>query len=271
MPKSDAVDRHIEDKFYDIVKEEGYSGVPVNWIRENGELSLNLGDISSLIECGKVFSKFSWAKGTSGNLSFRYKRGIGVTATKTELGKLIEKDIVEVTNIHYDSAAPTVVYRKKGEGKPTSEVLAHWEIYKTAPEINVILHGHDNFTTMRAKVIAAASPDKTGITKMDRVQGTREFAYDLKELLEEKSTRRYLISKQHGFFSLGNNFYEALAYAKAVHLITSFAKTPIELRRKIDYLIPDWLQGKASKATDKLEWLVDIYVKASCFKKRLLG
>lgn len=263
-------EEQIEDKFYDRVKKEGYSCVPVNWIREEGMLSLNPEWVRELIECGKVFSNLSWANGTSGNLSFRSERSIGVTATKTELGKLIESDIVEVTNVHYNSEFPTVVYRKYGEGKPTSEVLAHWEIYKTAPEIKVILHGHDNFTTRRGKVIAAHSRDRTGITKVDRVQGTREFAFDLKELLEERPTRRYLISKQHGVFSLGKDFDEALGYAEAVHSITSYARLPIEMRRKIDHLIPSWLQGITTLATDKLEGLVDMYIIARRFKKRIL-
>lgn len=249
------------DKFYDQVKKEGYSGAPVNWIRESGEPSLNSKYVDRLIACGKIFSKLSWAQGTSGNLSFRDGNVIGVTATKTELGKLVEDEIVEVSDIHYKDVNPTVIYRKRGEGKPTSEVLAHWEIYKANPKISVVLHGHDDFTTERAKAIAKYSPDLTGITKIARTQGTREFAHDLRELLEERQTRRYLVSKQHGIFSLGKNFDEALAYAKAVHFITWFAKVPIELRRIIDPLVPEMLQGITARVTDKLEGLVGLYVR----------
>src|SRR3989344_4941360 len=98
------------DKFYDQVKKEGYSGVPVNWIRESGEPSLNSKYVNRLIEYGKIFSRLSWAQGTSGNLSFRDGNVIGVTASKTELGKLVEDEIVEVSDIHYKDVNPTVIY-----------------------------------------------------------------------------------------------------------------------------------------------------------------
>ena len=253
------VDIIPQGEFYDIVQPESYSGAPINWVKEEGKPFLDPEKVSRLIECGKLFYDLSWANGTSGNLSFKSANGIGVTATRTELGKLTKEDIVEVTNIHYEDEAPTVFFKAVGDKKPTSEVLAHWEIYKSMPHIKSILHGHDKLTTKMARIISNHSPDIVGRTNNEPLQGTKEFADDLKIITRKH--RRYLIAKGHGFFSLGEDFNEALGYAQTIHFITRISRIPVSLRRRIDPYLPKFLKGITVPITDRFEGLVTLDVK----------
>ena len=248
-----------QHEFYDEVHEEGYSGVPVNWVKDVGEPSLDENNVSKLIECGQIFSGLSWAQGTSGNLSFKSEGGIGVTATRTKLGELVKEDIVEVINIHYQNENPTVIYKSFGDKKPTSEVLAHWEVYEGMGNIRTILHGHDNLTTRMARIISNHSPDLAGRTVSEPLQGTKEFAYDLRDIA--KPGRRYLISKGHGFFSLGEDFDEALDYATLIHYLTRASQLPVYFRQKLDSLIPAFLKGRTAPLTDKLEGFTSVAIK----------
>lgn len=180
---------------------------------------------NELLRCGKHFSKFGWApeyeikgtnrKGSSGNLGFRDGKSIVVTASGTDLGKLVSEDMIPVFEVDYTTTPPTVYYQTSVDRKPTSEFLAYDAILKKRPDVSVILHGHNKLTTEYAQYLAHYYPDLVARTDENKPYGTVEFANSVAEKLTFK--KKYVVANGHGFFSLGENFSEAFLYALLMH------------------------------------------------------
>lgn len=243
----------------DEVYDEKYSGVKYLLAKalERSE-PLDNGLVQELISCGRHFSKWGWAPaynstGSSGNLGFRDKNGIAVTATNTSLGGLTYEDIMRVVKVDYNTDPPTVFYEKSEERKPTSELIAHWEIFKGREDVYVILHGHDKLTTMMAGIIARYYPDLAARTDKNVPYGTKDFAFALRDKLTNKN--KYLIARGHGFFSLGTSFSEALLYARIMHDLTNLILRPYVKVRGSGFVgshLPDGLEGKVGALSDRL-------------------
>ena len=251
---------------YDEVLDEKYSGVKYILSPRERSKEINSEKVQRLIDCGMLFADFGWAPaynqtGSSGNLSFRDEKGIVVTATNTSLGNLKQEDMMRVVDVDYETDPPTVYYETSGDRKPTSELLAHWEIYKKRPGISVILHGHDQVTTRMAGVISRYSPNLAGRTETNLPYGTKEFANALRDITDDN--RLYLVAKGHGFFSLGEEFDEALFYSRVIHLLTQVSRPFVAVRhsRVVEAILPDRLNGGARRITHNLEGLVKIAAK----------
>lgn len=230
----------------DEVDKEAYVGA--KYIPEPVEKtsSLNPDYVNQLINCGRSFSKWGWAPaynetGSSGNLGFRDGADIAVTATNKSLGSLIFDDIIKVKAVDKGTNPPTVIYEKSGDRKPTSEVLAYWEIFGKREDVKFILHGHDGLTTKMAGVIAKYYPDLAARTDRNLPYGTIDFANALGEKLTDYN--KYLIARGHGFFALGSSFGEALLYARIIHDLTNFILRPY-VRVRGSNLIADHLPKK---------------------------
>lgn len=210
----------------DKIIPETYKGVkcPVFPVEGNNRPNSRL--VLELIKYGNYFSRFGWApeykiegsdkKGSSGNLGFRDEKGIVVTATATDLGKLVPDDLMRVVNVNYGTDPPTILYEKSGDRKPTSEFLAYDRIFSDRKDISVILHAHNALTTERAQWLEHYSPDLVARTDKPKPYGTKDLADSLGAKLTSKT--RYIIANGHGFFSLGRNVSEAFIYAAEMHL-----------------------------------------------------
>jgi len=229
MKKRLGLDRVIPEK---VVGVKYISAPEVTQFKPSSRL------IDELIRCGKHFSRFGWApeypiegtnrKGSSGNLGF--SKTIVVTASGTDLGKLVSDDMIPVFEVDYTTTPPTIHYKPSGDRKPTSEFLAYDAILKKRPDVSVILHGHNKLTTEYAQHIEHYYPDLAARTDENKPYGTIEFADSVAMKLTPKS--RYIVANGHGFFSLGKNFGEAYLYALLMHANAHVLKIYDEMRNK---------------------------------------
>ena len=256
----------MSKEVYDEVLDEKYSGVKYNLVSRESSREIDSEKIQRLVDCGMLFADFGWAPaynqtGSSGNLSFRDEGGVVVTATNTSLGNLKKEDMMRVVDVDYGTDPPTVYYETSGDRKPTSELLAHWEIYKKRSDISVILHGHDQLTTRMAGVISRYSPSSAGRTEKNLPYGTKEFAHALRDITDDN--RFYLVAKGHGFFSLGEKFDQALFYSRVIHFLTQLSRPYVALRhsRLVEAILPNRLNGGTRKITHNLEGLVKLAAK----------
>jgi len=81
-------------------------------------------------------------QGTSGNISHRFKDGILITPSGISYDLLKPKDIVFVPFSSKEDY--------KGEYPPSSELDFHFDILKSKPEINCVLHNHSTYATSMA-------------------------------------------------------------------------------------------------------------------------
>ena len=98
-------------------------------------------NVKEIIDVGKDIYDKGLVSGKSGNISarFRGKNGdiIGITPTLKSLSDLVEEDIILVD---LDGNVLT-------NGKPSSEVNMHLEIYRKRPDVNGIVHTHSPYAT----------------------------------------------------------------------------------------------------------------------------
>lgn len=98
-------------------------------------------NIAEIIEVSTEIYDKGLVSGKSGNISARFKGENGdivaITPTLKSLSKLTEKDIVLV-----DLDGNTLT-----NGKPSSEVNMHLEIYKKRSDVNAIVHTHSPYAT----------------------------------------------------------------------------------------------------------------------------
>ena len=94
-------------------------------------------DVSKLIEvCNNLYDK-QLVSGKSGNVSIRLGDYIAITPTLKSINGLDEEDIVLV-DFNFNTLS---------NGKPSSEVGMHLEIYKKRPDVNAIIHTHATYAT----------------------------------------------------------------------------------------------------------------------------
>lgn len=104
---------------------------------------------NNILEIGERLYKDGFARGISGNISFRQNGQIFITATCSCLGEMSEEKIIildeegnQILNQVQDDSCTNI--------KPSSESMMHVEIYKARPEINSIIHAHPPYCTALA-------------------------------------------------------------------------------------------------------------------------
>lgn len=169
-------------------------------------------NVQKIINVGKNIYEKGLISGKSGNISARFKTEngdiIGITPTLKSLADLAEEDIVLV-----DMDANTLT-----NGKPSSEVNMHIEIYKKRPDVNGIVHTHSPYAT------GFAFSDK----RIKRLEGFGEIKNPYLPYIEyEKPGSSELASKagagigdddvlvlkNHGVICVGENLKEAESLA----------------------------------------------------------
>lgn len=165
-------------------------------------------NIAEIIDVSKEIYDKGLVSGKSGNISARFGKVIAITPTLKSLSDLCEKDIVLVD---MDGNVLT-------EGKPSSEVNMHLEIYKRRSDVNAIVHTHSPYAT------GFAFSDK----KLKRLEGFGPIVNPYLESIEyekpgsdglAKSTGEglgsedVLILKNHGVVCVADSLKEAMLLA----------------------------------------------------------
>ena len=165
-------------------------------------------NIAEIINASKEIYDKGLVSGKSGNISKRIKGSTGdivaITPTLRSLSDLNEEDIVLVD---MDGNVLT-------NGKPSSEVSMHLEIYKRRSDVNAIVHTHSAYAT------GFAFSDK----KLKRLEGFGEIknpylptieyekpgsAELAKSAGENIKDTDVLILKNHGVICVGDSLKEA--------------------------------------------------------------
>lgn len=158
--------------------------------------------IDKLILAGRELGALGFKDNNGGNFSAKTKAGIIIKTTGSFPHKLKKSDFVLVTGFKNSE-----VYIQ-GKKEPSSEARMHFEIYKTRPDINFVLHTHD--------FVAVSCPIK--IPKVTYVKeypyGTMDSARAIKKAIKKND---YLIMTNHGVLAVGKNISSTLKLIKKYH------------------------------------------------------
>ncbi len=92
-------------------------------------------------------------KNNEGNMSMRAAGSFLIKAAGSEMTRLSKEDVSFVYDIDEEE------YSLKAKGKPpSSESFMHYYIYKFYPEINIVLHFHDEHLMEKAKHLPSIGP-----------------------------------------------------------------------------------------------------------------
>ncbi len=143
--------------------------------------------------------KGSGRKVTTGNYSVRVQEGgFLVTGSGVDKTNLLPDGILYVEDIDYN----TGIYFTKGTVRPSRETLIHDMIYRTRPDINVVLHTHDRI---------ALKYGRSRSTQRPIFFANAEEAEQVVETLGDNS---YVSLPTHGQFIVGRNIEDALFTAE---------------------------------------------------------
>ncbi len=143
---------------------------------------------------GGFFPKYG--DSSFGNMSVRTEKGFIITSRKSDKSGLGIEDMVEVAAVDHAKKKKFV----KGYKKPSSDMLTHEAIYKNFPEVNAIIHAHDE--------LIVEKPEGIPTTETDYPCGCLEAAEEALRTLE-KSKSNYIVLKNHGVLALGKDLDEA--------------------------------------------------------------
>ncbi len=165
--------------------------------------------VDEIIRWGKRFSEMGIVHGEEGNLSFRTKLGFIISGDGVMLESMTKDSVVEVRGVVFGLNRPSVY--TKGLLNPSMLTLLHSAIYENFPEVNVILHTHDN------GVLAMA--DKLGIpvTSEEYPADSRELAQEAVQVLQLNKGVKYFVLRNHGIIALGTTLAEAGALMEEMH------------------------------------------------------
>lgn len=165
-----------------------------------------------IIQAGIKLEKYNLITLTGGNVSYRDKETnlIAITPSGMEYNMLVPEDIVVV-----DLEGNVV----EGNRKPSSDTIAHLQIYKERNDINSIIHTHSPYASCFAilnesiKVAQTTMANEVGgevkIAEYAPV-GSEEFGLNvLKVLGNEKA----VLLQNHGVLAFGENIQHCLTAA----------------------------------------------------------
>ncbi|SEF90528.1 L-fuculose-phosphate aldolase [Caloramator fervidus] len=159
-----------------------------------------------IIYYGQEIKKIGLVVGTWGNISARFEDKVLITPSGIPYEKLSEEDIV-ICDLNCNII--------DGKHAPSTELIAHVEIYKHRRDVNAIIHTHSIYASAIAvtrKNIPAIIEDMAMIIGGEvpcakyAFPGTKELAENIIEVLENKNA---VLLANHGAISLGRNLKEA--------------------------------------------------------------
>ena len=165
-------------------------------------------NIQQIINVSNEIYNKGLVSGKSGNVSARFGNVVAITPTLKSLSDLKQKDIVLV-----DLKGNVLT-----EGKPSSEVNLHLEIYKKRSDVNAIVHTHSPYATgfafsdKKLKRLEGFGKIKEPYLPFIEYEkpGTDELAKSASEGLGESDV---LILKNHGVICVNENLKEAMLLA----------------------------------------------------------
>lgn len=132
---------------------------------------------------------------TTGNYSMRTIDGFFITGSSVDKCNIQRDGLVYVEKIDYDTGSMTIA----GNVKPSREVLIHDQIYSAFPEVNVVLHTHDE--------LALRYDTSSPRTKNPIFFATLGEARQVVDALHELN---YVTLPEHGQFAVGKDVDNAL-------------------------------------------------------------
>ncbi|MFH1587968.1 MAG: class II aldolase/adducin family protein [Candidatus Diapherotrites archaeon] len=162
------------------IPENSKNKMLLNWCKKFSE--------NNLAPCRKNYS--------CGNLSFRTRKGMIITASGIDLMKITEKGLIEVISCNKKNFEVKAI----GLKEPSSESFIHFEIYKKRKEINAVFHGHNEMVLKNA--------EKFNFTETKKFQefGTIDLLKEITKILKKNN---FILLKKHGFISMGKTLNEA--------------------------------------------------------------
>lgn len=138
--------------------------------------------------------------GSNGNLSVRRDADGGFVVTATQLPSkrnLNANDFVYLDRYEFKGEAEMASKAHySGQKLPSSESILHWYYYDQHPEINAIVHVHENTELLYARSSRAAWEDLEVIeTNRCGDAGTIDLPRSVEEVIE--SLEQYVILKDH--------------------------------------------------------------------------
>ncbi|MFH0874378.1 MAG: class II aldolase/adducin family protein [archaeon] len=172
---------------------ELYTGVKFSALKIRNERHISKKDLELLKWC-KKFAAFgfapSYGRGSSGNLSYRTKKGFVITPTASYFDKVSTSDFCEIVKV--DICKKRVFF--KGRNTPSSESLLHYLVYTERQDIIAVFHGHGDIFLKN---------------EHNFVSTEREFPYGSVELAKVASVAvkksDFIILKNHGFLCVGKS------------------------------------------------------------------
>lgn len=156
---------------------------------------------NQLIYWCKRFDELGLAPKTAGNLSFRTQKGFIITATGFALRAAEKDNLIEVLEVEIEEGQTLV--HIKGKVIPSKESVLHAGVYDLRPEINAVFHVHDQL------VLESAHELKLTHTEVEQPGGSYELAREVHRLLGLTKDIKYIVLKNHGVISIGENMEEA--------------------------------------------------------------
>ena len=148
--------------------------------------------------------------GFGGNMSFRNSKGFVITAGGIDKGRLTPEKFVQVLSCSID----TLSVQAEGEMEPSSETMMHNLLYEKRPEVNAIIHVHDDI------VLKNAGKLNIKTTETKHPYGTPELAKDIVRSIGKSD---YIAVKSHGVVSVGKSLWEAGKRIETMHMAAEHA------------------------------------------------
>ncbi len=157
----------------------------------------------NIIAIGRLLWEKDLASGLNGNISLRVDENtLLLTATKTCLGLLQEKDILA---INLDG---TVLE----EGAVSTEKLMHTEIYKQFPETQAVIHSHTTFTNAYFLENDTFNPrifeSKLWFGQITCVPQHSPSVTDAGPVIEALKTSSIMVLQNHGAVAVGKDLFD---------------------------------------------------------------
>ena len=159
---------------------------------------------SEIINFAQSIDKSGLNRGTSGNLSHRFKDGFFITPSAIKSGELKNKDIVFINE--------NCVYNH--QLKPSSEWQLHHEIYKNF-KVNAIIHTHSTYSSAFSclQINLPAFHYMIAIFGGENVRCARYETFGTKKLataaIKALNARNACLLANHGLISINENLSSA--------------------------------------------------------------
>ena len=172
---------------------DGYVGVKFRAIQCSEEVPPETSGFYTLFKriCDRL-KVHDMTPANAGNLSIRYRDGLIITASGSNLGNFEENELIFVKKCRVEDEL--VLYH--GPIKPSSESIMHWLIYKKRPEAAAVIHAHDEFATCSGLLVGEIEE-----SNREELYGSIELANMAIEMFSR--AEKIFVLKKHGYIAVG--------------------------------------------------------------------